>query len=606
MAHDVFISHSTRDKPVADAVCAALENAGIRCWVAPRDVQPGRSFAGEITRAIQQSKAMVLIFSTHSNTSAQVLREVQLAVDSQLHILQFRIEEVLLNDDLKYYLSTPHWLDALTPPLEKHLSRLSTSIKTLLGGPETEAPDSNATPTTEEKRPRTIPRALREQTPSVPGGLAAATSPRRNYLIPALFAGVVLCAIVLGIFLLRQNGRQQSQVRPQTSATPIATPITNVGATPAGITSKSAPKSQAFPIPSAKKTRLFSHSFDTASPIVRPLFGPNVMSVLNANGEGEVTGKLAGILPAMFDELSLDDFILEAGMRAEMVPPGARYGFIFRAADVKNGGIARYYALLLDPNTNVAAMNWWMEGRWITSPEQSLPPELLKVGRKNRVTLEALGNQFRVFINDRFAAEFSMDGLKNGRIGLCLSSADAKPWSVYFDNLQVFLPPGKETSDTASTIKSSASATTMQKPFQRSWDFSAGMLRDIRTEGVELVDASVWKMTGGKHLRFLTGGRSFLEATFEIPGETEAPTRLIVRHLSSSPDGKQAGFSPVRITLNGGEIFRGSPDKSGWKEDQIDLGRYVQPGVNTLLWEYLDGAQTHYWLKSFRLAGGDQ
>src|SRR4051812_44771302 len=63
MAHDVFLSHSTRDKPVADAVCAALENAGIRCWVAPRDVQLGRSFAGEITRAIQQSKAMVMIFS---------------------------------------------------------------------------------------------------------------------------------------------------------------------------------------------------------------------------------------------------------------------------------------------------------------------------------------------------------------------------------------------------------------------------------------------------------------------------------------------------------------------------------------------------------------
>ena len=69
MAHDVFISHSAQDKAVADAVCAALENAAVRCWIAPRDVQPGRSFAGEITRAIQQSKAMVLIFSAHSNNS---------------------------------------------------------------------------------------------------------------------------------------------------------------------------------------------------------------------------------------------------------------------------------------------------------------------------------------------------------------------------------------------------------------------------------------------------------------------------------------------------------------------------------------------------------
>src|SRR6267143_231779 len=132
MAHEVFISHSSLDKPVADAVCAALERITIRCWIAPRDVQPGRSFAGEITRAIQGSKVMVLIFSAHTNTSEQVLREVQLAANSHLHIVQFRIQDVIPNDDLEYYLSTPHWLDALTPPLENHLQRLGKSIKGLL------------------------------------------------------------------------------------------------------------------------------------------------------------------------------------------------------------------------------------------------------------------------------------------------------------------------------------------------------------------------------------------------------------------------------------------------------------------------------------------
>src|SRR5947208_5353264 len=140
MAHDIFISHSSKDKPAADDVCNALENVGVRCWIAPRDVQPGRSFAGEITRAIQQSKAMVLIFSAHSNGSEQVLREVQLAVSSHLHILQFRIEEVRPNDDLTYFLSTPHWLDALTPPLERHLQRLLAAVKALRGAADPETP----------------------------------------------------------------------------------------------------------------------------------------------------------------------------------------------------------------------------------------------------------------------------------------------------------------------------------------------------------------------------------------------------------------------------------------------------------------------------------
>ena len=135
MAHDVFISHSSTDKAVADAVCAALESVTIRCWIAPRDVLPGRSYSGEITRAIQQSKAFVLIFSEHSNNSEQVLREVQLAANSRLHIVQFRIDAVLPSEDLEYYLSGPHWLDAVTPPLENHLGQLQTSMKALLSLP---------------------------------------------------------------------------------------------------------------------------------------------------------------------------------------------------------------------------------------------------------------------------------------------------------------------------------------------------------------------------------------------------------------------------------------------------------------------------------------
>jgi len=38
---DVFISYSTEDKAVADAVVSVLENEGIRCWYAPRDIESG-------------------------------------------------------------------------------------------------------------------------------------------------------------------------------------------------------------------------------------------------------------------------------------------------------------------------------------------------------------------------------------------------------------------------------------------------------------------------------------------------------------------------------------------------------------------------------------
>jgi hypothetical protein len=37
----VFISHSSRDKQAADAVCAALEAQLFQCWIAPRNITPG-------------------------------------------------------------------------------------------------------------------------------------------------------------------------------------------------------------------------------------------------------------------------------------------------------------------------------------------------------------------------------------------------------------------------------------------------------------------------------------------------------------------------------------------------------------------------------------
>ena len=54
MTHDVFISYSTKDKVIADTVCAKLEENNIRVWIAPRDVPPGSNFAEAIVNAINE------------------------------------------------------------------------------------------------------------------------------------------------------------------------------------------------------------------------------------------------------------------------------------------------------------------------------------------------------------------------------------------------------------------------------------------------------------------------------------------------------------------------------------------------------------------------
>jgi tetratricopeptide (TPR) repeat protein len=137
MAHDVFISYSSNDKSFAEAMCAQLENRRIRCWIAPRDVQPGRDYAACLVEAIESTRVVVLILSAGSNSSPHVLREVERAVSGGKPVIPFRIEDVPLSKSMQYYVSSPHWLDALTPPLEAHLERLATTVASLMAASPT-------------------------------------------------------------------------------------------------------------------------------------------------------------------------------------------------------------------------------------------------------------------------------------------------------------------------------------------------------------------------------------------------------------------------------------------------------------------------------------
>ena len=100
--------------------------------MAPRDITPGINFAEAIVKAIDESQVFVLIFSGDTNTSEYIVREVQAAVNKGIPIIPFRIENVKPTKAMAFYLSTPHWLDAMTPPLEKHLQELAETVQLLL------------------------------------------------------------------------------------------------------------------------------------------------------------------------------------------------------------------------------------------------------------------------------------------------------------------------------------------------------------------------------------------------------------------------------------------------------------------------------------------
>jgi hypothetical protein len=68
----VFISHSSKDHKPAQAVCAALEGRGLRCWISSRDVGPREIYQEAIAGAIAGASAMVLLFTANAGTCRQL------------------------------------------------------------------------------------------------------------------------------------------------------------------------------------------------------------------------------------------------------------------------------------------------------------------------------------------------------------------------------------------------------------------------------------------------------------------------------------------------------------------------------------------------------
>lgn len=135
MAHDVFISYSSKDQTIAETVCTVLEKQGISCWMSSREIIPGfPDWAAAITQAIQAARVFVLIHSSNSGSSDQVMNEIHNADANNLTIIAFKIDQTPYSPGLEYFLQRRQWLDASTPGLEAHAEKLAKTIPILLAG----------------------------------------------------------------------------------------------------------------------------------------------------------------------------------------------------------------------------------------------------------------------------------------------------------------------------------------------------------------------------------------------------------------------------------------------------------------------------------------
>lgn len=227
MPHHAFLSYSSEDRQAAESLCEVLEAAGVRCWVAPRDVVPGMDYAEAIVDAIDQSRVFVLLLSSRSNASPHVRREAERAASLGMRIVPLRLENVIPEKSLQYFIGSSHWLDALAPPYEPHFQKAAAAIQRHLAA----APPSTA-------------RAPRDVAPAP--GPPAAPAPQRPVLISspapasgsggrwAVAAGVLALAVGGALFAIRARRHPAPEASVPPASVPRAAPPVRAVTQPAG------------------------------------------------------------------------------------------------------------------------------------------------------------------------------------------------------------------------------------------------------------------------------------------------------------------------------------------------------------------------------------
>ena len=134
MKYDIFISYKSQYISIVKAVCHTLEEEGIRCWYAPRDLDSkgaGRDYDDEIVEAINASRALVVILSNEALESEWVKNEITQAQHKKKFIIPYVVNELSVENGLRMRLQNKHWIDAYPNP-ERKFALLLNNVKLVL------------------------------------------------------------------------------------------------------------------------------------------------------------------------------------------------------------------------------------------------------------------------------------------------------------------------------------------------------------------------------------------------------------------------------------------------------------------------------------------
>ena len=192
-ARAAFVSYAAADKATADTLTTWLEERGIRCWIAPRDVPAGALYADAIVRAINEAPALVLLLSRNATGSPHVGKELERASSKNKQIIAVRLDDAALTPAFEYFLSESQWVDVAAEGRDGAFARVAQALKN---------PAAPRQPQTPDPAPGTPPMPATLAAPTAPAAVAA--PPRRGSRVALLASLAVVVALLgAGVYFLR-------------------------------------------------------------------------------------------------------------------------------------------------------------------------------------------------------------------------------------------------------------------------------------------------------------------------------------------------------------------------------------------------------------------
>ena len=120
MKYDVFISYSRKDMAIADRICRAFDEVGIKYFIDRQGIGGAFEFPDVLANAIIDSKTFLLLGSNNSYNSKFTMSEVTFAFNEKEKncVLPYLIDDTLLPPGLRFVFSSINWRNIKEHPIE--------------------------------------------------------------------------------------------------------------------------------------------------------------------------------------------------------------------------------------------------------------------------------------------------------------------------------------------------------------------------------------------------------------------------------------------------------------------------------------------------------